>query len=315
MPRETSSRKFLLTINNPVEHGYTHENIKNIICQFSGCVYWCMADEIGENGTPHTHVFMAFKNTVMFSTVQKRFYGVHIDQSKGTMIENRDYVGKFGKWSEDKKHETCVEGTFEEWGTLPDERSARQKQSEQVYQMIKDGASNAEIIEMFPSEMNHIQHIESARQTMLEEKYKNVWRSLEVHYIWGETEAGKTRFVMEKYDYENVFRVTNYVHPFDGYKGQDVVLFDEFRSSLMIDDMLKYLDGYPVMLPCRYSDKVACFTKVYIVSNIPFEKQYPNVQINEPETFAAFKRRFTSINEMKKTNFTDEFIQGVFDDV
>lgn len=120
---------------------------------------------------------------------------------------------------------------------------------------------------------------------------------------------------MEKYGYENVFRAINYKHPFDGYKGQDVILFDEFRSSLMIDDMLKYLDGYPVMLPCRYSDKVACFTKVYIVSNIPFEKQYPNVQINEPETFAAFKRRFTSISEKIKSDFTDEYIQGVFDDV
>ncbi len=314
MPRETSSRKFLLTINNPVEHGYTHENIKNIICQFPSCIYWCMADEIGENGTPHTHVFMAFKNTVMFSTVQKRFYGVHIDQSKGTVKENRDYVSKSGKWVDDKKHETCVEGTFEEWGELPDERPARQKQSEQVYQMIKDGASNAEIIEKFPSEMNHIQHLENTRQMILEEKYKNVWRDLEVHYIWGETGVGKTRFVMSKYDYD-LFRVTNYKHPFDGYKGQDVILFEEFRSSLMIDDMLKYLDGYPVLLDCRYNDKVACFTKVYVVSNIPFEKQYPNVQINEPETFAAFRRRFTSINEMKKSDFTEEFIQGVFDDV
>ncbi len=315
MPRETSSRKFLLTINNPVEHGYTHENIKNIICQFPGCVYWCMADEIGENGTPHTHVFMAFKNTVMFSTIQRRFYGAHIDQSKGTVKENRDYVSKSGKWEDDKKHETCIEGTFEEWGELPDERSARQKQSEQVYQMIKDSASNAEIIEMFPSEMNHIQHLENTRQMILEEKYKNVWRDLEVQYIWGKTGVGKTRFIMEKYGYENVFRVTNYKNPFDGYKGQDVIMFEEFRSSLMIEDMLKFLDGYPVMLPCRFSDKVACFTKVYVVSNIPFEKQYPNVQIYEPETFDAFKRRFASIYEIKADTFLEVDIEGVFDDV
>ncbi len=259
MPRETSSRKFLLTINNPVEHGYTHEKIKNILGLFPGCTYWCMADEIGEEKTLHTHLFMFCKTTVMFSTVQKRFYGAHIDKCLGTVKENRDYVSKSGKWVDNKKHETSIDGTFEEWGTLPDEQSARQKQSEQVFQMIKNGASNLEIIEKYPSMMNHIQHIESTRQTILEENYKKVWRNLEVHYIWGETGAGKTRYVMEKYDYD-VFRITNYDHPFDDYKSQDVILFDEFRSSLKIDDMLKYLDGYPVLLPCRYSDKVACYT-------------------------------------------------------
>ena len=132
------SRKWLITINNPLEHGFSHEQIEQIMSTVKGAsLYWCMCDEIGEQGTPHTHLYVVFKNSVMFETLHKRFYGVHIDQSKGTIIENRDYVGKFGKWSEDKKHETCVEGTFEEWGVLPDERSARQKQSEQVYQMLK----------------------------------------------------------------------------------------------------------------------------------------------------------------------------------
>ena len=87
------------------------------------------------------------------------------------------------------------------------------------------------------------------------------------------------------------YRVTNYDHPFDDYKGQDVILFEEFRSSLPIQDMLKYLDGYPLMLPCRYSNKAACFTKVYLVSNIPLSAQYPNVQVSDPETYRAFCRR------------------------
>ena len=53
MPRETSSRKYLLTINNPIEHGYTHEKIKEIVNAFSGCIYWCVSDEVGSEGTPH----------------------------------------------------------------------------------------------------------------------------------------------------------------------------------------------------------------------------------------------------------------------
>ena len=121
---------------------------------------------------------------------------------------------------------------------------------------------------------------------------------LHVEYIWGATGVGKTRSVMDKHSYKNVFRVTNYAHPFDSYKGEPVILFDEFRSSLPLVDMLKYLDGYPLMLPCRYEDKVACFTEVYIISNIPLEQQYPNVQVEEPESYAAFLRRINEKYEM-----------------
>lgn len=103
---------------------------------------------------------------------------------------------------------------------------------------------------------------------------------------------------MDKHGYKNVFRVTNYAHPFDGYRGERVLLFDEFRSSLPLADMLKYLDGYPLMLPCRYADKVACFTEVYIISNIPLEQQYPNVQVEEPASYAAFLRRINEKYEM-----------------
>lgn len=307
MPRETSSRKYLLTINNPIDHGFTHEKIKELVNTFSSCTYWCMSDEIGSEGTPHTHVFMYFKTTVMFSTVQNRFYGAHIDQSKGNAQENRDYVAKAGKWADSEKSETSVEGTFEEFGELPDERPAKQKQSEAVLEMIKEGKNNADIINAFPSEMNHIQHLDATRQTLLNEKYKNIRRNVEVLYLWGSTGVGKTRFVMDSYGYENVYRISDYEHPFDEYAGQDVMVFEEFRSSLKIGKMLIYLDGYPFPLPCRYNNKTACYTKVYIISNIPLEDQYPDVQRSDPETWNAFRRRISGVVEANKDTFRSLF--------
>lgn len=146
------------------------------------------------------------------------------------------------------------------------------KETAAIYEMVKDGASNYEILEEFQNALNKLEKIDRARQPVLEDRLKDDFRILDVWYICGETGVGKTRSVMEQYGYSNVFRVTNYAHPFDGYKGQDVILFDEFRSSLPIGDMLIYLDGYPVALPCRYADKQACFTKVYVISNIPLEQ-------------------------------------------
>ena len=77
-------------------------------------------------------------------------------------------------------------------------------------------------------------------------------------------------------------------------------MFEEFRSNLLVGDMLNYLDGYPVELPCRYANKVACYTNVYIISNIPLEQQYPNVQTDSPETWAAFRRRIHHVQHMTK---------------
>lgn len=299
MPRTKSYRKYQLTINNPTEHGFSHEIIKANIQALSGCLYWCMCDE--EGATPHTHVYMAFEHAKEFASVQRRFYGAHIEAAKGTHRENRDYIRKEGKWRDSDKSETNKSETFEESGELPEESDRRVKQSEAILARVIDGASNAEIMREYPSAMLHLPRIEQARQTFLEEKYRKEFRKLTVEYIWGETGVGKTRKVMEKHGYENVCRVTNYAHPFDSYTGQDVIVFDEFRSSLPLSDMLCYLDGYPLMLPCRYADRVACYTKVYILSNISLDKQYPNVQLEEPASFDAFKRRLTSVYRMLPT--------------
>ena len=50
---------------------------------------------------------------------------------------------------------------------------------------------------------------------------------------------------------------------FEGYHGQEVLVFEEFSGQIPIEDMLNYLDIYPLSLPARYNDKTACYTKVY----------------------------------------------------
>ena len=69
----------------------------------------------------------------------------------------------------------------------------------------------------------------------------------------------------------DVCRITNYGSKrginFDGYSAQDVLVFEEFASQIPVEDMLSYLDIYPVYLPARYSDRVACYTQVYITTH------------------------------------------------
>lgn len=298
MDETKMSRKWLLTINNPVEKGYTHDKLQELMKQFTNVTFYCMSDEIGlETKTYHTHLFMYSPNGIRFRTVQSRIPNCHIDYCKGTAQQNRDYVFKEGKYTGTDKEDTRVDGTQLEWGEMPVERQGRRNDIVDLYDMIANGMSDFQILDTSPDYMLNLNQIRQTRQVIKSEKFKNTFRQLTTTYIWGSTGGGKTRYVMEKYGYENVYRVTNYKHPFDDYRGQDVVLFDEFRSSLPLADMLKYLDGYPVVLPCRFADTQACFTKVYFTTNIPLDKQYVNIQRDEIESYKAFLRRIhKSIN-------------------
>lgn len=60
---DPQSYMFQLTINAPVEKGYTHEKIVNIIrSKFKTNIYFCLADEEGKRY--HTHIFIVFSSSV-----------------------------------------------------------------------------------------------------------------------------------------------------------------------------------------------------------------------------------------------------------
>lgn len=92
-----------------------------------------------------------------------------------------------------------------------------------------------------------------------------------------------------------------YVDPFFSYKNEDVIVFEEFRDSIKLTDMLNYLDGYPLMLPSRYNNKVACYTKVFIVTNLPLYEQYSNIRTVHLDSWKAFLRRITNVYDFNKS--------------
>jgi hypothetical protein len=135
------------------------------------------------------------------------------------------------------------------------------------------------------------------KQIVISKKFGKIRRlDLEVVYIYGKAGVGKTRYVMDKYGDENVYRITDYDGKlFDNYNNEDIIIFEEFRGQVRIDIMLNYLDVYPLRLPARYNNKIACFTKVFLVTNLPLSGQYKNVQNEHPETWKAFLRRIHTV--------------------
>ena len=59
--------------------------------------------------------------------------------------------------------------------------------------------------------------------------------------------------------------------------------------------MLLYCDIYPIELPSRYTNKFACYNKIYIISNWPLESQFKSIQDNDRESWNAFIRRINKV--------------------
>lgn len=243
----------------------THDKIKMCTHRFMPD-YFCLADEISSTGTYHIHLFIYSSSPIRFSTLKDRFPIAHIEKAYGTVKENRDYIMKAGKWENSEKAETSIEETFEEWGHIPEEKAEKNPVNYQLIQDIQEGKRTAEIIEKTPSLAFRVKDIDTLRQTLLAEKYSKEIRKLEVTYLYGATGTGKTKGIYDKFPSGEICRITNYRNGnvyFDSYAGQDVLVLEEFCSQISIEDLLNILDIYPLMLPAQYSDKVACYTKVF----------------------------------------------------
>lgn len=310
---KVSSRKWQITINNPIDHGFDHDTIINLCASIRGNIYFCLCDEIGDEcETLHTHVFISRTSSqgaaIGAERIRSLFGDSHREKAYGSPLDNRSYILKDGeKYHKDavghyhytdkkgKLHEGInLSDTFFENGDCPSDVQGKDSSDDLVIHLVLDGASNEEIIQAVPNSFKHIDKIERVRSMFRDREFADKWRYLHVTYISGKTGIGKTRSVMEKFGFSNVYRVTDYKHPFDTYDAQDVILFEEFRSSLALGDMLNYLDGYPLLLPCRYFNRQACFTKVFLISNIPVTEQFLR---SDRESRDAFFRRIHEVIE------------------
>ena len=83
-------------------------------------------------------------------------------------------------------------------------------------------------------------------------------------------------------------------------------MLEEFNSQIPIETLLNILDQYPLILPARYNDRVACFTHVYITSNLSLGEQYRAEQESRPETWNALLRRIDKVYAYHADGTVDE---------
>lgn len=305
MSKKGGSRKWFCRVSktNNTQNGVFEYDFDDLFNKLSQKYDILFALHDKDQTNIHCHIVIQNKSTIEFDTIKNLLPYGDIEKQRGTNKECFEYcLHKDKKSLETEKEqydESCLKTNIEDlevWKKSGNGLGARNDLIK-IVDMIQNGASDLDIMNEYPSQyLLYSKSISAIRQDYLKETKGNDFRNVEVIYIYGSTGVGKTRSVMEKYGYKNVYQVTSYATGlFDGYSGQDVIIFDEFRSSIPIAQMLTFLDGYPLQLPCRYNNKTALFTKIYIISNIPLSKQYPNIQTDEPKTYDAFLRRISKV--------------------
>lgn len=109
--------------------------------------------------------------------------------------------------------------------------------------------------------------------------------------LYGSTGTGKTRYVHQQAHlfYEDDIWIYPGQGWFDGYQGQQVVVFDDFYGDMPFGTLLKVLDRYKLDVPVKGGFTNWNPTRIYITSNVHPLCWYKDLN-NHQE--AALLRRF-----------------------
>lgn len=244
------------------------------------------AEEVGGGDEPRPHFqgFFVLKKKWRFAQVRSFLDengggDVHVEQMRGSVKDNDEYVGKEG--GPVHEHGSRV-------GILAGEKKAK---TAQWRDMLKDGVKLTAVIDESSGALLHMRQLREY-QNMLNIERVPTWREVRVLVFYGNTGVGKTRLATEMT--ENAYMI----HPnanewWPGYDMHDHVIIDDYASQWPVTRMLHLLDGYRVQLPYKGGFSPASYTLVVITSNIHPSQWYP-IDCTEQHR-AALLRRINSV--------------------
>lgn len=237
-----------------------------------------------KTGRLHIQGYVRFKVRKIGSYVQRWITAnskQHIIPARGNEEQNYVYT---------QKERTRVAGPWQFGDYDPKSGiSGRRTDLEAVTAMIIKEAPPLKRIAMeFPTTFVHFHKgLSLLRETTRPDP--PLQRDVKVQVLWGRTDQGKSHRVNTLYP--TAYRVGTGRDPFGMYDGEDVIFMEEFTDKLFSISLLnQYLDKWPVQIDCRYYNKHARWTKVFIVSQFNPLEWYP---LENPQARAALFRRIT----------------------
>jgi len=262
MPVYPQARYWILTIPHADFLPYLPAGVQSIRGQL---------ERGSDTGYLHWQVLVAFETKQRLACV-KRVFGdtCHCEPSRSNAA--RDYV-----WKDD----TAVEGTRFELGN-PAIRRGVSKDWDTIRECAKRGQLDDVPGDIYCRYYGNLKRIASDHLSP-----NPIIR--EVIVYWGPTSTGKSRRAwaeagMDAYPKDPRTKF------WDGYRGQEHVVCDEFRGAIDVGHMLRWFDRYPVNVEVKGSSVGLAAKKFWITSNLNPRDWYKDL---DELTLAALLRRMT----------------------
>lgn len=269
-------RNFVFTLNNPT----FAEREAFIACAFNmprGLSYIVYQEEIGQNGTPHFQGYAELPLRRTLISVKKRYpmlARAHIEARRGSQqqaiaysqkAETRDPHGQWGEHGEKKNQGGQGKSKYREIAIAINEGETLDNLNDQYPGLFL--LSEGKISDYY-----------------INNKGKRNW-AMQIEILHGKTGTGKS------YTANNAYPDA-YVAPWPTggrwwwphYKGEEVVIMDEFRHQIKMDTMLKLFDRYPWIIERKGGNMNFCSKKIVITTNIDPKDWYGGLskEVREP---------------------------------
>lgn len=253
----------------------------NIGCDYRGLVekgkvrFIAYGPEVcPETGTPHHQAFMYMHKD---TTYGKRSLG-NLGAMFGTVHCNVEPM--FGKITDSESY--CAKdnaGKLIKWGSEP-MQGARGDVDEAKEKIMKGDMTADEVAVENPGFFHQYgRTLDRIEAIALRQRYRT-WMTV-CNYYTGATSTGKSHAVFEGFDPKTHYVKNLNEDWWDGYKGQPIVIFNEFRGQIPFSEMLDLIDKWPKTVKWRCKEPVPFLAREIRIASI---KRPEDVYVNQDHT-------------------------------
>lgn len=271
--RNRPAKTWDITINN-----YTDSDVSFL--ENLECSKKIISKEVGEKGTPHLQGRMTFKRTYRFTQLKKLHSKAHWSITE--CPQDFNYIMK-------EDSEIIIKEDNRKQGYRTD--------LVKIYEEIKEGKT----VEQITIEAPIIYHqygrtLEKLEDIVNRKKFRTEMTKCE--WLYGETGVGKSHKAFENYSEDTHYLWTNDGGWWDGYRGQEIVVINDFRGEIPYNMMLQLIDKWPMKVRRRNREPMPFVSKmIYITSSLRPDQIYRHR--DEEDNIAQLLRRI-KVTECKK---------------
>lgn len=221
-----------------------------------------------------------------------KYHCVDDGEHKDELGNPTGYCKKDGDW-----HEQGVRPTEEQFNEQAPKGQGARSDLLSIKKAIDEGSN----VETLLDDDQHFHAFATHKKFFTEyqahKRRRTEFVHLQIHVRHGPTGTDKTRYVFANHDLDDLWVWNPGMGPwFDGYAGQSVVLFDEFRGDIPYGQILNATDGYPkCKVPFKggfidFSPKI-----IYFTSPVNYDAWWPKLSVHD--SLQQFARRITSVTD------------------